>query len=143
MRHARAKGFHPSLESVTFVDMRDIQKLEVWQQAHQLVLDVFADTDRFPSREQFGLADQLRRAVVSVASNLAEGAARASRKDYARFVDIAIGSANEAAYQLLIARDLGMLNSDVHAVRSDQAEAVRRKLANLRREILSDNRHDA
>jgi len=118
--------------------MRDFQKLKVWAQAHQLVIDVFADTERFPRRERFGLSDQLRRSVVSVPSNLAEGAGRSSRKDYARFVDIAIGSASEVSYQLLLAHDLGMLESSAYATRADQAEAVRRKLANLRRAILSD-----
>ena len=75
----------------------------MWQKAHRRVLDVYSKSAGFPSDERFGLVAQLRRAAVSVASNIAEGAGRETEKDFARFLVMAAGSASEAEYQLLFA----------------------------------------
>ena len=87
--------------------MQDFKKLEVWQKSHALTLKVYQLTHPFPADEKFGLTNQLRRAVVSVELNLAEGSSRGSDPDFRRFVQMALGSASEVECQLLIARDLG------------------------------------
>ena len=81
-------------------------KLLVYQKSHELVLQIYAITKKFPKEEQFGLTSQIRRAAVSIPSNIAEGKARGSNKDYKRFLLIARGSLEEVNYQMLLAKDL-------------------------------------
>lgn len=86
--------------------------LIVWQKSIRLVLDVYDLTDEFPKDERFGLISQLRRASVSIPSNIAEGTMRSTRKDYAHFIDNALGSAAEVDTQLYIAEKLKFGNPD-------------------------------
>ena len=86
------------------------EELVVWQKAMELVRLVYQVTRRFPVDERFALTDQLRRAVVSIPSNIAEGNGRGSNKDYAHFLSIARGSLYETMTQLRIAKDLGYLD---------------------------------
>ena len=83
------------------------RNLIVWQKAKQLVKLVYAEVKRLPVEERYALADQIRRAVVSIPSNIAEGAGRASNRDYGHFLSIARGSLYETINQLEIAQDLG------------------------------------
>ena len=89
-----------------------VEDLEVFQLAHALVLRVYELTRTFPREETFGLVTQLRRAAASVVANLVEGAGRLSRAEYRQFAGIARGSAAEARYHLLLARDLGYIAHD-------------------------------
>ncbi len=91
---------------------KDFKELLVWQYAHQMTLEVYRITRRFPQEERFGLSDQLRRAAVSVESNIAEGSARSSSKDFLHFLYIARGSLSEVEVQLLIAKDLNYISED-------------------------------
>lgn len=88
------------------------RELRVWQNAMSLVRDVYTVTKAFPIEEQFGLISQLRRAAVSVPSNIAEGAARTSKREFAQFLSVARGSLAEVETQILIAKDLGYLVHD-------------------------------
>jgi four helix bundle protein len=90
--------------------MRDHTKLRAFQLADELAIAVYKLTAAMPRQEQFGLTAQVRRAAVSCASNIVEGCARTSESDYLHFLDIAYGSAREVAYQLSLARRLGMLS---------------------------------
>jgi four helix bundle protein len=110
--------------------MQDFRDLKVWAKAHQLVLDVYRATASFPRAELYGLTSQLRRSAVSVPSNIAEGCCR-SQGDFARFVQIAAGSASELEYQLLLAKDLDLLRIDTFQALSDQTIEVKRMLAGL------------
>jgi four helix bundle protein len=94
------------------MDVKSVEDLEVFKLAHGLVLKVYAVTRTFPREETFGLAVQLRRAATSVVANLVEGAGRLNRAEYRQFVGIARGSAAEASYHLLVARDLDYIASD-------------------------------
>jgi len=88
--------------------------LKTWQVGHQIVLEVYNLTKTFPREELFGLISQLRRAVVSITSNIAEGFSRSTSKDKAHFYAIALGSLTEVQNQLIIARDLGYISKDVY-----------------------------
>lgn len=85
------------------------RNLIVWQKAKQLVRLVYAEVKKLPADERYALGDQIRRAVVSIASNIAEGAGRASNRDYGHFLSIARGSLYETINQLEIAQDLGYI----------------------------------
>ncbi len=91
--------------------MNDFTNLQVWQKARSLSVEIYRVTDRFPPRERFGLADQLRRAGVSVCTNVAEGWGRGGDKEFARFLRIARGSANEVHCCAILAADLGFLTT--------------------------------
>ena len=85
--------------------MKDFKELRVWQKAHSLALEVYQATRSFPRDEIYGLTSQIRRAAVSVGANIAEGCGRRSDGEFARFLQIARGSASELEYHLLFARD--------------------------------------
>jgi four helix bundle protein len=87
--------------------MQRFTELKVWQRSHQLVLAVYRLSKAFPADEQYGLLSQLRRAVLSVPTNIAEGSKRQGGKDYARFLNISEGSLAETEYLLMVSRDLG------------------------------------
>ncbi|MDE1919175.1 MAG: four helix bundle protein [Patescibacteria group bacterium] len=91
--------------------MQSYKDLIVWQKGIDLVASVYKLTDRFPKSEQFGLVSQMRRASVSIPSNLAEGYARKHRAEYLQFVRIAFGSGAELETQLIIAKKLGFAQS--------------------------------
>lgn len=90
---------------------RPHEKPEAWREAMRLVKNIYSITQTFPKEELFGIVSQMRRAAVSVPSNIAEGAARTSRKEFAQFLNIAKGSISELETQLLISEDLGYLKS--------------------------------
>lgn len=90
--------------------IKTFRDLQVWQKAHALVLEVYKITKSFPSHEMYGLISQLRRAVLSVASNIVEGFKRHSIHDSIHFYYMADASLEEVKYQLLVARDLGYIN---------------------------------
>jgi four helix bundle protein len=91
---------------------RSFYDLLVWQKAHQFVLAVYAYTATFPKQETYGLAVQMRRAAVSIPANIAEGFAKRSKPDKARYMNVAEGSLEESRYYLVLARDLGYGQTD-------------------------------
>lgn len=106
--------------------MRNPEDLKVFQAADTLVLLVYRVTNDFPANERFGLTSQLRRAVVSVASNIVEGCSRSTQADFARFVELALGSAMEARYQCTIARRLWPdVTADVTVAEEHASEVVK------------------
>ena len=119
--------------------MQTFRSLEVWKKSHALTLEVYRLTAGFPREEQFSLTSQLRRCSASIASNIAEGAGRSSSGDFARFLDMAAGSANEVDYQLLLARDLGYIAPDVHADSEHKVAEIRRMISGLIRRWRTDN----
>ena len=103
--------------------MKRIKDLIIYQKAKELVIQVYKLLEQFPDAERFALCNQLRRAVVSIPSNIAEGMGRVSNKDQAHFLNIAYGSLMEVYAQLDIAHDLGYLNNEMfNQVESDIEE---------------------
>lgn len=105
---------------------RDVKQLKVWQKAIDLCLDVYASTSHFPVAERFGLTAQMRRAAVSVPSNIAEGYSRGTRRDYRQFACIARGSASELETQVIVASRLDFLQpKDAERLLSPTREILR------------------
>jgi four helix bundle protein len=90
--------------------MHKFKELEIWKKSRLFCSKIYLVTANFPNEEKFGLTNQLRRASISIPSNIAEGSSRHSNKDFSRFLEIAIGSAYEVETQLLISTDLGFIN---------------------------------
>ena len=85
--------------------MRDFRELKVWEKSHQLALEVYSATTKFPKEELYGLTSQVRRSAVSIPANISEGCGRDSPAELLRFCRIAMGSASELEYELLLAHD--------------------------------------
>jgi four helix bundle protein len=115
--------------------MQDYRRLDVWQDSHGLTLDIYRLSMLFPDNERFGLTAQLRRAAVSIPSNIAEGAGRRTSSDFGRFLDIALGSTNEVEYQLVLARDLHLISMTQATPLLDRIDHIRRRLMNLRKRL--------
>jgi four helix bundle protein len=109
----------------------DTSKLIVWQKAHELALKIYEITKDFPKDELFGLTSQVRRAAVSIPSNIVEGKARGSNKDYNRFLMIARGSLEEVKYQILLAKDLKYIDELVYKEIYRSMDEVGRLLGGL------------
>ncbi|MCA9219089.1 MAG: four helix bundle protein [Planctomycetales bacterium] len=108
--------------------MQDFRRLQVWTKAHELALEIYKITEQFPQSELYGLTSQIRRAAVSIASNIAEGAGRSTEVEFARFIEIAGGSASEVEYQLLLARDLHYLEANKCATLDGLVNEVKKML---------------
>jgi four helix bundle protein len=104
--------------------MRDHTKLRAFEHADAVVMDVYRVTREFPKDELFGLTSQLRRAAISIASNIVEGCARTSEADYLRFLDMAYGSTKEVEYQLSVADRLGY-SAELQSVQDKTMETAR------------------
>jgi four helix bundle protein len=116
--------------------MRDFKQLKVWQKAHRLTLAVYENTARFPGDERFGLTIQLRRATVSIPSNIAEGCGRTGDRELAHFLSLAAGSACEVEYQILLARDLAYISTEQHRQLDEQVNEVKRMLYSFRQRLV-------
>jgi len=108
--------------------VKDFRSLQVWENAHELALGVYRASSSFPSHELYGLTAQLRRSAASVPTNIAEGCGRGSDADLARFLQIAMGSACEMEYQLLLAHDLGYLTQERYSELTSMTLTVKRML---------------
>lgn len=111
--------------------IRSFTDLNAWKEGHKLVLKIYELTKNFPTLEQFGLTNQLRRAVVSITSNIAEGFSRISYKEKSQFYSIALGSLTEAQNQLIIARDLGYIRNKAFLELADKTITVSKLLNGL------------
>lgn len=109
--------------------MQAFRDLKVWEKAHRVTLDVYRETASFPRDELYGLTSQLRRAAASVAANIAEGCGRDGTNELRRFLQIAMGSASELEYHLLLSRDLGLLKDSAYDALDNGICEVKRMLA--------------
>ena len=92
--------------------MKNHKDLDAWKESIQLAVAIFKILESFPSSEMYGLTSQIKRSVVSISSNIAEGAARGSKKEFSRFLNIALGSLSELETQMIISKELKFYNDD-------------------------------
>ena len=118
--------------------MKDFRQLKVWEKAHQLALNVYKETKGFPKEELYGLTSQIRRASMSIPTNIAEGCGRNTDADFARFLQIAMGSASETEYQLLLAHDLEFLTNEQYQKLNADVTEVKRMLTSFIQTLRAD-----
>ena len=115
--------------------MQDFKKLDVWRKSHELVVLIYRAIPTGSERRYPGLGAQLRRSASSVPANIVEGCGHSSEREFARFLQMAVASANEVLYHLLLARDLGMLQSAAFARLEARGEQVKKMLVGLLRHV--------
>ena len=115
--------------------MFNFEKLDVWQRAIDFADVVYSSTQTFPPEERFGLTIQMRRAAVSISSNIAEGTSRMSQSDFKRFVEIATGSVFEVISQAFIAQRQGLISNGTFDALYSSASEVGRMLSGLRKSL--------
>jgi four helix bundle protein len=120
------------------IDMKGFRDLKVWEKAHALTLAVYRVTRTFPKEELYGLTSQIRRSCSSIPANIAEGCGRSGDPELARFLQIAMGSASELEYHLLLARDLNLLQPSDYEPLSNEAIEVKRVLASFLKKLRAE-----
>jgi four helix bundle protein len=118
--------------------MKDFKKQKVWRKSHQLTLDIYKATNNFPREELYGLTSQIRRSCGSIPANIAEGCGRDSEADFCRFLQIAMGSATELEYHLLLAHDLGILDDFDYGDLNRETIEVKRMLTSFIKKLKAD-----
>lgn len=121
--------------------IKSFTDLIAWRHAHKLVLAVYKMTDNFPQKEIFGLTSQMRRASVSVSSNIAEGFSRNTHIDKKRFYTMSYGSVAELQNQMLIARDVGFITTEIFQQLSDQTIAVQKLIGGLKKSAIDKKQY--
>ena len=111
--------------------VRNYRELEVWEKSHKLTLELYTLSRRFPKEEVYGLTSQMRRAAVSIGANLAEGSGRRTSAELARFVRIAMGSASELDYHLLLCRDFEFISNEQYDRTVRELVRIRKMLSSL------------
>ena len=109
--------------------MKDFRELQVWHKAHKLALEVYKVSAAFPKEEIYGLSSQIRRAAASVATNIAEGCGRGSKKELKQFLQISMGSASEVEYQILLSHELGYMDSKAYGNLDSDIQEVKKMLS--------------
>ena len=119
--------------------MQSFRNLKVWQKAHSMTLDVYRSTRVFPKEELYGLTIQMRRCAAFIGANIAEGSCRNGDRDFGRFLQIAVGSASELEYHLLLARDLCLLDAAGYQRLSEEVVEVKKMLSALLHKLRADS----
>ena len=115
--------------------MHNFKELNCWQEAKDFSVIVYKITSKFPSSEIYGITSQINRAVVSIPSNIAEGAGRNSNKDFSRFIAIALGSAFELETQLIIANELDFIKENEFVRTIERLNKIQKMLVNFQKHL--------
>lgn len=111
--------------------MRNFKELEVWKEGRVLVKDVYLLTKSLPEDEKFGLTSQIKRCVISISSNIAEGSAKDSQKDFARFLQISLGSSFELESHLILSLDLEIINTEKTITCLENIQRLQRRISSF------------
>lgn len=111
--------------------MIDYKKYNVWQKSHSLVLEIYKELKYFPQEEQFNIISQIKRASLSVPTNIAEGCGRETQKELLRFLYISSGSTHELEYLILVSKELGFLSKEKADLLLDKIQQIKKMLASL------------
>ena len=115
--------------------LQDFKTLQVWKKSHELVLEIYRISSDFPATEAYGLTSQIQRSAASIPTNIAEGCGRGSNADLLRFLHIAMGSAFELEYQLLLAHDLSYLDVNAYETLNTRVVEVKKMLTGFMRSL--------
>lgn len=115
--------------------MKDFRSLKVWEKAHEMTIAVYKETKNFPKEELYGLVSQMRRAASSIPTNIAEGCGKHSEKEFANFLQIAMGSASETEYLIFLSGELEYISKDKTQVLINQVTEIKKMLASLIKSI--------
>lgn len=115
--------------------MRDFRKYEVWQLSHSLVLDIYSISKNLPKEEQFNITSQLRRACASIPTNISEGCGRNSDKEFNQFLNIALDSASETEYLIILSQDLNLLNLETATELLQKVNHIKSKIFKLKEKL--------
>jgi four helix bundle protein len=115
--------------------MRDFRKYNVWKLGHEIVLAIYQVTQNFPIHEIYGITNQLRRASVSIPTNISEGCGRNSDAEFSRFIHIALGSASEVEYLIQLSLDLKYLKENSYQELNDKINLIKKKLYHLNKSL--------
>jgi four helix bundle protein len=118
--------------------MKNFKELKVWKKSHELALAAYRATQKFPKDELYGLTSQIRRSCASIPANIAEGCGRHGDAEFARFLHIAMGSASEFEYHILLACDLQFLEKSTYDLLANNITEVKRMLASLIKKLNAD-----
>ena len=111
--------------------MQDYHQLKVWEVSHHFAVGIFRISRSFPKEELYGITSQVRRAAFSIPINIAEGCGRHTSKDFAHFLDMAMGSASEVEEELLILRDIEFLDKKTHTIQEENIKKIKKMIAKL------------
>jgi len=111
--------------------MKDFRNLNVWQKAHQFALNIYEATKSYPKEELYGLTSQIRRASLSIPTNIAEGCGKYTDADFARFCQIAFGSASEVEYLILFSKDIGLIKNKAYNELDSEVIEIKKMLGSL------------
>ncbi|SHJ43486.1 four helix bundle protein [Flavobacterium haoranii] len=117
--------------------MRNFKKYDIWQLSHNLTLDIDVLTSNYPKEELYGLVSQIRRASSSIPTNIAEGCGRSSDKEFNQFLNIALGSANETEYLIILSKDLNYISLEKFNEIETQINIIKSKIYNLKEKLNS------
>lgn len=121
--------------------MQNYKELKVWTKAHEFTLKVYELTQKFPREEVYGMTSQMRRAASSIPANIAEGCGKYTQQDFARYLNIALGSANESEYFILLSKDLKFISQDDNSKINQIINEVKAMLISLISKVrLTDNK---
>ncbi len=115
--------------------MRDFKKYDIWKLSHELTLEIYLITKTFPKDEIYGLTSQIRRSSSSIPTNISEGCGRDSDLEFNRFLTIALGSANETEYLIILAKDLAYINDSQAKVLIEKVNIIKRKTHQLKQKL--------
>lgn len=115
--------------------MRDFKKYDIWEISHKFTLQIYGLTNNFPSHETYGLTSQLRRASASIPTNISEGCGRDSDAEFSRFLTIAVGSASEVEYLILLSKDLNYIDFKTYERLNEDINTVKRKIYTLKQKL--------
>ena len=116
--------------------MRDFKKYDIWKLSHQLTLTIYTISNSFPKDETYNLVSQIRRSTLSIPTNIAEGCGRNSDKEFNQFLNIALGSATETEYLILLAKDLNYLNEVNYLLLDQQINTIKSKIYTLKNKLI-------
>ena len=119
--------------------MKDFRILKVWEKAHRLTLNIYEKTKDYPKNELYGLTSQIRRAAISIPTNISEGCGRSNGKDFARFLQIAMGSASELEYLVFLSKELELIEKTTFTDLNLKIIEIKKMLTSLMKKLRAES----